>query len=105
MKENSIAKALQIIGIVVIACGVILGFITLANGDELAWVGIVEMIVSFIICMIFFGFAEIIELLQRNVNKQEDILSFLKEKPDNKNIVPKAPKTVLQDIESNLPEM
>ena len=79
MKENGIAKALQIIGIIVVVCGVILGFITLTGGEEFSWLGIVEIIAGFITCMVFMGFAEIIDLLQKNSDKQDALLTFLKE--------------------------
>lgn len=102
MTENTIAKTLRIIGIVEVVCGIILGFIILANGDDFGWVGIAVMITSFITCMIFVGFAEIINLLQKNVDKQNALLAFLKEQPTTDKV---APKSVLQDIESNLPEM
>lgn len=102
MKENGIAKALQIIGIIVVVCGVILGFITLTGGEEFSWLGIVEIIAGFITCMVFMGFAEIIDLLQKNSDKQDALLTFLKEEPEKNNT---AQKFVLQDIESNLPEM
>lgn len=102
MKENGIAKALQIIGIIVVVCGVILGFITLTGGEEFSWLGIVEIIAGFITCMVFMGFAEIINLLQKNSDKQDALLTFLKEEPEKNNT---AQKFVLQDIESNLPEM
>ena len=102
MKENGIAKTLQIIGIIEVVCGIIAGFVILADGGDFGWVGIAVMIISFITCMIFVGFAEIINLLQKNVNKQDDLLSLLKDRSTKEN---SAPKSVLQDIESNLPKM
>ena len=102
MAENGVAKTLRIIGIVEVICGVILGIVVLADGGDFAWIGIAVMITSFITCMMFVGFAEIIKLLQKNADKQDAILSFLKEKPTKDNF---APKSVIQDIESNLPEM
>lgn len=102
MTENSIAKTLRIIGIVEVICGIILGFIILASGEDFGWVGIAVMITSFITCMMFLGFAEIINLLQKNADKQDALLAFLKEQPTTEKA---APKSVLQDIESNLPEM
>lgn len=102
MKDNSIAKALQIIGIIVAMCGVIIGFITLTGGEEFSWIGVVEIIASFITCMVFMGFAEIIDLLQKNSDKQDELLTFLKKEPEKNNT---AQKFVLQDIESNLPDM
>ena len=102
MKENGVAKTLHSIGIVEVVCGVILGLIVLATGEDFAWAGVAIAITSFITCMVFVGFAEIISLLQKNVDKQEEILDCLKnnlkdEKP--------AAKTMLQDIEDNLPSM
>lgn len=102
MTENSIAKTLRIIGIVEVICGIILGFIILVAGENFGWVGIAVMITSFITCMVFLGFAEIINLLQKNADKQDALLAFLKEQPTTEKT---APKSVLQDIESNLPEM
>ena len=102
MNENGVAKTLRIIGIIEAICGVILGFIVLANGDDFAWVGIAIAITSFITCMLFVGFAEVISLLQKNVNKQDEVLDYLKNKPNDKK---SAPKTMLQDIEDNLPSM
>lgn len=99
MTENSIAKTLRIIGIVEVICGIILGFIIC---EDFGWVGIAVMITSFITCMIFLGFAEIINLLQKSADKQDALLAFLKEQPTTEKTVP---KSVLQDIESNLPEM
>ena len=102
MKENGIAKTLQIIGIAEVVCGIIAGFIILVDGSDFSWVGIAVMITSFITCMMFVGFAEIIDLLQKNVNKQDDLLSLIKDRSAEEN---SAPKSVLQDIEANLPKM
>ncbi len=102
MTENSIAKTLRIIGIVEVICGIILGFIILVAGEDFGWVGIAVMITSFITCMIFLGVAEIINLLQKSADKQDALLAFLKEQPTTEKT---ALKSVLQDIESNLPEM
>ena len=102
MTENIIAKTLRIIGIVEVVCGVIAGLFILAAGGDLRWVGIAIMISSFITCMLFVGFGEVINLLQESVDRQNAILSCLKEKSVEKET---APKTLLQDIESNLPQM
>ena len=59
-------------------------------------------IASFISGMVFVGFGEIISLLQKNVDKQDAILSYIKSKNTDEKV---APKTVLQDIEDNLPNM
>lgn len=102
MKQNGIAKTLRIIGIVEAVCGVILGLVVLTTGDDFSWVGIAIAITSFITCMLFVGFAEIISLLQKNVNKQDEVLDYLKDKSKDEK---SSPKTMLQDIEDNLPSM
>lgn len=102
MTENGVAKALRVIGIVEVICGIILGIIIASVDEDFIFVGVIIMIVSFITCMMFVGFAEIIKLLQKNADKQDAILSFLREKPVKES---SAPKSVIQDIESNLPEM
>lgn len=102
MTENKVARTLRIIGIVEAVCGVIVGIFILAAGDDFNWVGIAVMITSFITCMLFVGFGEIINLLQKNADKQDALLAYLKEQPSGDT---SAPKSVLQDIESNLPKM
>ena len=102
MSENKIAKTLRTIGIVEVVCGIILGLIILMDGSDFAWAGIAIAITSFITCMIFVGFAEIINLLQKNADTQDAVLAFLNDQPTKEKA---APKSVLQDIESNLPEM
>ena len=102
MNENGVAKTLRIIGIVEAVCGVILGLVVLTTGDDFAWAGIAIVITSFITCMLFVGFAEVISLLQKNVNKQDEVLNCLKDKSKDKK---STPKTILQDIEDNLPSM
>ncbi len=102
MNENGVAKTLRVIGIVEVVCGVILGLVVLATGDDFAWVGIAIAITSFITCMLFVGFAEVITLLQKSVDKQNEVLNYLKDKSKD---VKATPKTMLQDIEDNLPSM
>lgn len=102
MKENGVAKTLQTIGIIEGICGVILGLVILMTGDDFAWAGIVIAITSFITCMVFVGFAEVITLLQKNVDKQNEVLIYLKGKYKDEK---PAPKSLIQDIEDNLPSM
>ena len=64
--------------------------------------GIAIMVSSFISCILFQGFAEIIDLLQKNVAKQESILNYLKDKATKEYT---APKSLIEDIEANLPDM
>ena len=102
MEKNKVANTLRVIGIAEVVCGIILGLIFLVRDENFGWVGIAVMITSFITCMMFIGFAEIINLLQKNADKQDALLAFLKEQPTTEKT---APKSVLQDIEYNLPEM
>jgi len=101
MKENIVAKLLKGIGIV----EMIIGFIgaLIIGGETITGIASITTIVTGIISgAMFIGFGEIINLLQQNANKQEDILQYLKDRSaEEKN----APKTVLQDIEDNLPNM
>ena len=101
MCENTIAKTLRIIGIVEVICGVILFFYFLGAGDGSGWIGFAIMIGSFISCMLFVGFAEMINLLQHNADRQDEIVAILKQNPNED----KSSKSKLQDIEANLPKM
>lgn len=101
MTENTTSKVLKGIGIVII----ILGFIAsiIISGETTNEAIVIGFIVAGIISgTTFIGFGEIINLLQKNVNKQDDILNYLKDKASKDR---NAPKTVLQDIEDNLPTM
>ena len=60
------------------------------------------IVTSFITCMMFVGFAEIIDLLQASKEQQKEILAYLKKRESKER---NAHRTVIQDIESNLPEM
>lgn len=105
MSENKVGKTLHIIGAATIIIGVIGSFILSVNLDtDFPIILIVGGISSFITGMCFIGFSEIIALLQNNINQQKEIISIIKNKP----IDPAekySPKTVLQDIESNLPQI
>ena len=102
MKENGIAKTLQIIGWTEMVAAFIITIA--ADVDEILGMdfGLVIWVSAFITCMIFQGFAEIIDLLQQNSNKQSEILDYLKDQAAKG---PSAPKTVIEDIESNLPQI
>lgn len=102
MPKNKVAKTLWIIGIVEAACGIIAGIVVLAEGDVDGWVGFAVMLSSFITCMLFIGFGEIINLLQKNTEKQDALLVYLKTRPSGEEY---NPQSVLEDIEFNLPEM
>lgn len=100
MKENCVAKVLIVIGIVEVISGVIAGCCIAITVDEFRLWGVLLAIMSFINCMVFVGFAEIITLLQQNVNGQNDILAFMRDKEKIN-----SQKTVIQDIENNLPNL
>lgn len=73
MKENTIARILQVIGWLQLVATII---ITLSI-ENTANTFIFSCIASFIVCMIFQGFSEIIELLYINGKKQETIIDYL----------------------------
>ena len=104
MKENKIGKTLLGIGIATIIIGGIASLIISINVDTdfpITW--IVGGLASFISGMCFVGFSEIISLLQINVNKQDEIIKAINNKALNSK--DNSTKTVLQDIESNLPKL
>jgi len=102
MERNTIAKTLRTIGVIEVICGIILFICAMAvDSDFLAW-GVAIIVTSFITCMMFVGFAEIIDLLQASKEQQKEILAYLKKRESKER---NAHRTVIQDIESNLPEM
>ena len=60
------------------------------------------MVSGYGVCFLFQGFAEIIDLLDKNGKKQDAIIELLKN-CQNDNV--KTTKTELEDIESNLPKL
>ena len=77
MTENSVAKWLKGIGIVIIIAGVFT-FAVIAGEIESAAVFFGGLVGFFIIGMLFVGFSEVINLLQENVDKQDIIIETLK---------------------------
>lgn len=102
MNENKIAKLLRTVGVIEAVCGVLLAFIMLWSDGDLLSVGIAIIVVALVNCLIFIAFGEVIRLLQQNVDKQSELLSYLTSKIAKEDTTP---KTFLQDIESNLPKM
>jgi len=102
MKKNGIAKSLQIIGWFEVVGAAILNIFT--DTEQLFGIdfGIAISVSAFISCMIFQGFAEIIDLLDKNGKKKDAIINLLQNRFSTES---NAYKTVLQDIESNLPKM
>ena len=102
MKENGIAKTLQIIGWAEMVAALIITIFVDTEDIFGVDLGFAIWISAFITCMVFQGFAEIIDLLYKNGKKQDAIIYLLKDRTTKDN---NAPKTVLQDIESNLPNL
>ncbi len=107
MSENAVAKTLRVIGVVIVICGIILGTIVMVENVFL--LGLAIMISSFITCMLFVGFGEIIELLQNIFEKQDRAIAAINAikltapAPVTQNKKPA--KSELQDIEANLPTL
>lgn len=101
MKENTTAKALKGIGIAIMALSFI-GALIVGSETTNELIPITFIVSGVVSGTMFIGFGEIINLLQKNVNKQDDLLRYLKDNSSKEN---NAPKTVLQDIEDNLPNM
>ena len=101
MRENTTAKVLKGIGIaIMIIC--FIGALIVGGETTNELIPITFIVSGIISGTMFIGFGEIINLLQKNANKQDDILQYLKDQAvKEKN----APKTVIQDIEDNLPNM
>ena len=102
MNENKVAKSLRIVSIIEMICGLIVFLVLVMDDSDLLPIAVAIFVVALINGLLFEAVGEIISLLQKNVNKQEEVLDYLKAKALKEN---NAPKTVLQDIESNLPEM
>ena len=95
MSENGVAKALRIIGGITIVVGVLASLIM---GAEVKNAGIVigGIVGSVISGIMFFGFSEIIDLLQQNVDQQRKIIDKLdKQLEVVKDIAKEEPKTAL----------
>ncbi|MBQ8215978.1 MAG: hypothetical protein IJZ33_06920 [Clostridia bacterium] len=101
MQKNTTATVLKGIGIaVMILC--VIGAIIVGSETSNELIPIVFIVSGVISGVTFIGFGEIINLLQKNVDKQNEILGYMKNKTNDEK---SAPKTVLQDIEDNLPNM
>ena len=106
MSENKTGKTLRIIGIVIIVLGIIGSFIlSVNNDDDFPITLLVGALVSFILGMCFIGFSEIITLLQKSVDQQQMIIKEMQVSSYESATPKAAPKTMIQDIESNLPQI
>ena len=102
MKENSVAKILQVIGWLSMLGAIIASMFTDIDDFLGLDFDIVLMVSGYITAMMFEGFAEIVDLLYKNGKKQDAILALLSDRLPEKT---SATKSVLADIESNLPQM
>lgn len=101
MKDNTTASILKGIGIaIIVLCFIAAMVVGSETTNEL--IPIIFIVSGIISGAMFIGFGEIINLLQKSVNKQDYILQYLNDKSIKEN---HTPKTMLQDIEDNLPNM
>lgn len=102
LKENSVARSLQMIGYIELICAIIVSLFS--NVDEIWGIdfNIVIWVSAFITYYAFMGFAEIIDLLHKNCKKKDAIYELLKERLSTNG---KTTKSVIEDIEANLPKM
>ena len=106
MSENKTGKTLQIIGNVIIVLGIIGSFILSINiDDDFPITLLVGVLVSFMCGMCFKGLSEIIMLLQKTVDQQQMIITKMQLLSYKGAASKGAPKTMIQDIESNLPQI
>lgn len=100
MESNSIGQALKYLGILEAICGAIWAIFELSEGNGL--IAVIIFLSSAITCLMFLGFSEIINLLQKNVGYQEMIFNQLQ---TNHLELPSKAKNIVEDIEANLPEI
>ncbi len=81
MRRNNIATALKVVGIVILICSIFIGFLMLTNDsiNDLTGTGMGIMIVGMAGCLSLMGLAEIIELLQKNIDKQDEVIDVIKQ--------------------------
>lgn len=95
MKENLIAKRLQGLSKIIIIGGCVFGVLAIILYDGI--VGCVVTVSASFAATLLEGFAEVVELLHKSHKTQEEILAQLSKQPTT--------KSVLEDIESNLPQI
>lgn len=78
MSNNKVAKALKIIGFSIFVVGVIASIIIGSKSDQLMSISIAGIIGSAISGLVFWGFSEIIDLLQQNVDNQHKLMMDLR---------------------------
>ena len=102
LKENSVARMLQIIGYAELVGAIIV--VIFSKVDEIWGIdfNIVVWVSAFITYYIFLGFAEIIDLLHKNGKKKDAIYDLLKERLSTNG---ETTKSVIEDIEANLHKM
>lgn len=99
--NNKVASTLKTLGIIEAACGGLLCMFFMASGEVSFFITLAVAIIAFVNCVMFMGFAEIINLLQENNDTQAKMLKLLATGEKK----PSQPVDVLTDIESNLPKL
>ena len=100
MVENKIAKVFRVLGIIEGISGLLLTFILFMEDDQYIPFAIMLFVVALVNCFIFLGFGEIIDLLQKNVDNQHEMVKIVKASLSDDD---GASKILLEDIEKNLP--
>ena len=100
MKENRMAKTLMIVGIIVGIAGIIVTIVISIDNFIEIWGPV--LIGSLLSAILFFAFAEVIQLLQDAADTQRDILRHL---TGDSGKSQKSHTTIVHDIEANLPPM
>ena len=83
MKENGIAKIFRVVAIVSIVCSiigaVILGFVYSSLVGNTGWILAISLLFAGVISfLMYLWYAEVVSLLQKSVNVQEEILDQIK---------------------------
>ena len=79
MEKNQVARELRTAKYVLNTLALLSAFIVLFVADDFEWFALVIVISNYIINLFFSGFSEVISLLQKNVDNQNDILNYLKD--------------------------
>ena len=103
MLEREISKGLRIIGIGIIVLSII-GSLIICFAYESVLLLILGSLSGCISGICFIAFSKIIVLLEENICHQKEIIDILKD-ISSLSEEHTSPKTLLQDIESNLPEI
>lgn len=81
MRRNNIATALKVLGAVILICSIAIGFAMIQNDstEYVVGTGIGIMFAGLASCLFLMGLAEIIELLQKNIDKKDEVIDVIKQ--------------------------